>query len=223
MGKNVGLEELREALSDQKLWLALGLVKKIAMLGDRSALRLQVSILPEEREIVATMTWDVAGPESGIYDLPALNDLVLVAFADADKESAFVIRRLSSKTDLIPLKALGGDLVVQAKAAKNAYVVGKKVYIAKKNNVPTEPLVLGNVMLSCLTDLCTQITALCDAVITGPVAISSAPGAPAPVHPTLGAAALGVKVAIAALKSTYVTTPGTNIASQLGFTERGPG
>lgn len=204
MGKNVGLEELKSALQDSRLWLAVGVVKKTAVLSDLSAMRVQVSIWPEEREIIATMTWEATGPDSGIFEIPEAGDLVMVAMAEGDADQAFVIRRMTSKTDPMPAKAKDGHMVLQAK--KELHLKGSKVAIGKKNSDPTEPLVLGNVLK-------TGLGALLDAVLNSAQIGVSAMG-PVMLDPS-------IRAAWTQWKADYLNTPSTNIVSQVGFTERG--
>jgi hypothetical protein len=230
LARNVGLEELRAALADQRQHIGLAVVKKLAVLDDRSAMRVQVAMLPDENEIVATMTWEATGPECGFFDLPAANDLVLVAFADGDPDQAFVVKRLTSKEDKIPLKAKDGHLVAIAKAGKKVYVDSDTevnlrsamIQLMKLDSeAATEPLVLGEVMLACLEDLYTKLDTLLQTIITGPAAITSAPGQPAPTHPAVISALTPLKAQLQADKSKYVTTESSNVVSQIAFTERG--
>jgi hypothetical protein len=105
------------------------------------------------------MTWESVGPESGIFQFPAIGDLVLVGFAEGDVSQAFVIRRLTSRADKIPLKAVDGDLVLKAGSAKKAWLVsGTKILIAKGDAEPTENLVLGKVLKKLLQDVLTAIS-----------------------------------------------------------------
>jgi hypothetical protein len=137
---------MRELLRDNRLHILIGKVERLEMASDRSTLRVIVSIFPEKRQMVARMSWDAVGPNAGIYQIPTSGDLVLVAQAEGDEDQAFVIRRLSSKDDTIPAEATEGDLVLKALAGKATRAISDTaVYLSRPENIPTEPLVLGNV------------------------------------------------------------------------------
>ena len=128
--KPLDLEMLKEAFRDRRVHTALGVITKLMLAPDRSALRVMVSIFPEGREIQATMTWEHVGPDSGFFQFPVVNDLVLVAFADGDEEFAFVIKRLASKEDKIPTEAATGDTVVKTLNGKNFHLIVKKDHLS---------------------------------------------------------------------------------------------
>jgi hypothetical protein len=143
--RHSGLEELREILSDSKVHLAIGKITGLDLASDRSVLRVKVEIFPELREIVARMTWEQVGPESGIFGFPVVGDLVLVGFPEAEPDLAFVLKRLTSKEDKIPLQAVSGDTVVKALAGKKVHLHGTKVFMYKGDSEPTQPLILGTI------------------------------------------------------------------------------
>lgn len=208
MGKGLPLEELKEVFRDDRQHIGIGKIKKLALLSDKSALRVQVAMWPdEEREIIATMSWDAVGPDSGNFTFPVVDDLVLVAFAEGDPDQAFVIKRLTSKTDTIPPKATEGHSVMQALAGKKAYVASDdKILLGKRNSEPTEPLVLGNVLKTFLTEFFDTIL---NAPEIGICAVGPVWLAPA------------VREQLLQQKDVYIDTMATNILSQLGYTERG--
>lgn len=168
MGKGSGLEELRQALADKRQHIALGRITKIGLADNRTCLRVQVSIFPEEREVVAIMTWESTGPECGWFDLPAVGDLVLVAFVEGDPDQAFVIKRLTSLEDKIPLKASQGHIQLRSKAGKKVYVESdteasiraEKVQLVRDGTESaSENIVLGQVFKQFATDLLTYLAA----------------------------------------------------------------
>lgn len=222
MAKDKGLEELRALFKDQRQYSAIGLIKKLGALSDRSALRVRVSLFPDEREIIATMTWDAVGPDAGDFDFPAIDDLVLVILVDGDPDQAYVVKRLTSKIDTIPAKALDGHMVRQARAGKKAILASDtRIALATPGGEGDEPLVLGNVMKDCLTELFTQLGTLLTSLDTKPIVICSAPGSPGLIHPTLKVDVDMVKSALEDAKDMFVTDDSTNIVSQLAYTERG--
>ncbi len=142
----IDLEALREVFRDHRLHIAIAKIKQISVAQDRSVVRVLVSVFPEQREIVAKMSWEAVGPESGFFQMPVINDLVLVGMVDGDEESAFVLKRLTSKEDKVPLRAVDGDLVAKALTGKRVWVTSSdKVYLSRGDAEPTENLVLGKV------------------------------------------------------------------------------
>lgn len=96
---------------------------------------------------------------------------------------------------------------------------GKNIRIGSLTSA--SPLVLGDI-LKTFTDgfIDAVVSALTD-IVTGPVAVTTTPGNPAPTHPTLIAALNTVITNLNTLKSQYVDTASTNFLSQKNFTERG--
>jgi hypothetical protein len=150
---NFDLELLKEILRDKRVHVAVGIIKRLEMAADRSVLRVLVNIYPEERPCICRMTWDAVGPSSGFIQMPVPDDLVLVAFGEGEEEQGYVIRKLSSKVDKIPTEADSGDLIAKSLAGKNTRVISDtKVLLARPESVPTEPLVLGNVLKAALSE-----------------------------------------------------------------------
>ena len=144
--KNPGLEELRELLSDDKLIMSLGAVTAIELAKDRSVLRLQVNIIPDNLEIVCRMSWELTGPEAGLFQFPSINDLVLVAYIDGDVDQAFVVKRLTSAEDKIPLKATEGHTVLRSLAGKKAFITSdQEIHLTRGDNEATERSILGDI------------------------------------------------------------------------------
>ena len=213
------IEALRSILSDKRMHNALALVKKVEVLTDRSKCRVLLEILPDKFEVVATCGWAATGPDAGIFSVPVVGDLVLVAYVDRD--TVFVTSRLTSPEDKIPSRALTGDMVAAALSGKGLHLTSTKgVYIGRAGaSDPSEPTVLGNVMKTALGDLLDKFTGLLDTIISGPLAIDSMGGS-AVTHPTLVTSLNSLKTQVATLKSTYVSTANTNIVSQHSFVER---
>lgn len=152
--KPIDLESLRAALRDSRLWVALGVLKRVELASDRSVCRVLVDILPEEREIVARMTWEDVGPDSGWVALPSAGDLVLLAMAEGDEEQAFVIKRLSSKEDKIPLQAVDGATAIVTKAGKKLWLTSDtRINLSNGTEQPTQNLVLGQVFKDLMVSL----------------------------------------------------------------------
>jgi len=141
------LEALRELLRDQNdVSILIARIDKLALANDRSALRVLCTIIPDGIEIVARMTWQSVGPNAGIFAFPAKNDLVLLGQVDSSEDQAFVIARLTSKVDKIPLQAVDGSTVIRSLAGKNTHLISDtKVLIGKGAADPTEPVILGKV------------------------------------------------------------------------------
>jgi hypothetical protein len=220
------LEDLRTMFADRRVFFNLAKVTKIGVASDRSIVRVQVRILDDlsevQREIIAVMTWEAVGQSSGEYELPSVDDMVLVAYTDGEVDNALVIRRFSSVINKIPEKAKDGHKVSKAKSGKKYYIASDSgIHIGKTDHDCTEPLVLGNTLKTMLGDLIDKMTDLIDKISGSPITISSAPGMPSIIFPQLATDLAAIKSDLNTLKSTYVTTATTNIVSQIGFTERG--
>lgn len=155
------LEIFREIFKDNRLHISVGKILKTSLVSDKSVLRANVSIWPEQREIIADCAWESVGPGAGFYQFPVPGDLVLVAYADGDDDQAFVFRRLSSKEDSIPANAVGGNTVLKSLADKILWLTGQgNLYLSKGDTVPTENLVLGQELKTLLVDILTQLSDL---------------------------------------------------------------
>lgn len=144
-----GLEELKKILGEGKLHVYLGMIQKLHLAKDRSYLKVSVSVLPEERTVISTMTWDSVGEDSGDFEFPTPGDLVLLVNAEGDDDNSFVIKRLTSRADKIPQAAADGDKVHRAKAGNKYWNVSNtKILLARGDAEPSENLVLGQVFKS---------------------------------------------------------------------------
>jgi hypothetical protein len=153
------LETLRGLFSDKRIHIAVAKITALELASDRSILRVKASIFPEVREIVASMSWDHVGPNAGIFAFPAVNDLVLVGMAEGDEQHAFVIRRLTSKEDKIPVQAADGSTVIRALAGKKAHLISDTAILLGGGSAdPTEQAVLGNVLQTMLSSLIDAIS-----------------------------------------------------------------
>jgi len=140
-----GLEELREILRDDRLNLAIGNILALEMARDRSVLRARVNLFPELIEIVCKVSWDSVGPEAGVYQIPSVNDMVIVGFIDGHEDEAFILRRLSSIEDKIPLAATEGNLVLRALRGTSTFLNSDtEINLTRGDNSGDERIVLGD-------------------------------------------------------------------------------
>lgn len=122
MAKKPQLELLREIFKDTRLHVGMGKITKLDLLDDRSELRVEVDVWPEQVGAVARMSWEQVGPESGVFGFPQVGDLVLLGCVDGNYEQIFVLKRLTSQSDQIPIQAEDGSTVIRS-------LPGKKVKI----------------------------------------------------------------------------------------------
>lgn len=164
-GNNLDLESLRMIFADTKTHISIAKIKQLSVASDRSFLKCLVSIFPEQREVVARMTWAMTGPESGIVEFPEVDDLVLVAFAQGDPDYCFIISRMTSSEDKFPLKATEGHLVLKAKSGKQLWITSNnKILLSKGDGTPAENLVLGQKLKTLLSTLLEKVSTLSDKV-----------------------------------------------------------
>lgn len=197
------LELLREMFKDNRLHIGIGTVSQMGLAKDGSLLRVMINLLPENREVVAVMCF------ADVYDVtfPEIDDLVIVAFVDGHPDEAHVIKLVNSKEEKIPAFAQSGHKVAYARPGKKFYLGSDtKVEIGRPDVEAAQALVLGNVLV-------TGLEAFVDALLNATQIGTSAMG-PVYLDP-------GVRTALESFKSTYLTTAGTNILSQISFTERG--
>lgn len=164
MGLDPDIEFLREVLGDDKVHLEIARVRQVSMASDLSVLRCLCLVIPDNFEVIARVAWDSVGPNSGIFAPPAVDDLVLVAFTTSgESESAFIIKRLSSKVDTIHEAVREGNTVIRALEGKKLYIGSDtKTLIGKIQDMAeyTENLVLGQELKTLLTDMLTTMAAL---------------------------------------------------------------
>lgn len=154
----IDLEAWRQVLRRDGVVVGVGQIKKLMLASDRSVLRVQVSMWPEEREIICRMSWDSVGPEAGFYQFPVVGDLVVVAVADNEEELPFVVSRLSSAEDKIPANAVDGHTVLKTLAGKKGWITSDtRINLSAGDAEPTENLVLGQVLKAFLSDMLTLI------------------------------------------------------------------
>jgi len=146
MSEAIDLESMREIFSDKRVHIALAMLVKLELAKDRSHLKCLVSVFPEQRQMIARMTWENVGPESGDFEFPAPNDLLMIAFPEGDHNQCYVIRRLTSLDDKIPLQAVDGDRAIVARAGKKIWASSDtRVNVSRSAEEPTENMVLGQV------------------------------------------------------------------------------
>ena len=143
MGSGINLAELREVFDNGKLHLAVGTIVQLEVAADRSVLRCMVRILPDDRRMVASMSWEAVGPEAGIFQFPSVNDLVIVGYLDGHENEAFVLSRCTSGEDKIPIQALGGHTVIKALSGKKSFINSDTEINLTREDPGNEPLVLG--------------------------------------------------------------------------------
>lgn len=200
---NTDLEFLRQVFADVRTHVGIGVVTQLGMARDFTAFRVQVNLLPENREVVAFMSF--ADPYE--VTLPQVNDLVLVGFAEGDPNEAHVMARFPSEKQTIPTLARTGDSVKYSRPGHKMYLGSDtKIALARPGKEPVQPLVLGTVLVAGLTAL---VNAFLNAAQVGQSAVG-----PVFLDPT-------VRSALTTFVSTYLTTASTNVVSQISFTERG--
>lgn len=210
------LEALRKIFEDKRSHVVIGEVKKTEATSDRSVLRCLLGVIPDGREIVARYTWPATGPNAGICFFPVVGDLVVVVFADGSNDDAYIISRISSKVDNLPVNALNGDLVMKALADKKAWLTGQIVQITQGDSVGTENLVLGQQLKNLLVDVLGTLKDLCDLLAShthvGNLGFPTAPPAQASQFSSIGSSFAGLKAS---------PVEDEAILSSFSFTEKG--
>lgn len=141
----ISLEDLKEVLDPDRMEMRCALVLDLEVAKDRSVLRVDVSILPEQQKITAKMSWDMVGPDSGLFQFPSKNDLVLVAFCEDDENDAYIMKRLTSREDKIPVQAVNGHMVIRSRNGTKTFIGSDQTIHLTNLEEGTENLVLGQV------------------------------------------------------------------------------
>ena len=208
------LETLRKIMSDRRVWVGVGTVSEKETTKDKSVMRARVKLLPDDHQIIARVTWDAVGPDAGNFGPLSVDDLVLVVYVDGSEDDAYIIRRLSSRSDTLPQQAIDNHTISKSLDGKKAILWGDlaanivspaRVNIGKTDANVTEPLVLGLVLKSFLSDFFDLIL---NSNQIGVCAVG-----PVFLDPT-------IRAQMVLQKNQYITTAATNILSQLSFTER---
>lgn len=222
MSAPADIETLRSIFADRRTHVAVGKVVKLGLASDRSVLRAQCRVLTQERDVVARVCWDACGPNSGSFQFPQVDDLVLLEFSEGDDNQVYLTKRLSNKTDKIPAQATGGHMVHRALSGKKLYLCSDEAILIGSGGAsdPSEAMVLGDTLKTLLDNLIDTVNTALGAIASGPVGLGNL-GAPVPTDAALASALNSAVSDLEDFKSTYLTTEATNILSQLAFTERG--
>ena len=158
--KPLDLEGLKELFMDDKEWALIGVITALELAKDKSVLRVKLKVLDEEnREIVARMSWENVGSNSGFYEFPDPGDLVLVRLPGGDEDKATVIKRYSSVQDKIPDEAVAGDTVLKSKFGKKLHLMSDtRINLASLEALALSALVLGDKLMAHLTAQNTAIS-----------------------------------------------------------------
>lgn len=197
----VDLEFLRELFKDDRLHIGIGPITQIGLSQDQNILRVQVNLLPENREVVCVMGWD----DIGRITFPEVDDLVLVAFCDGHPDEAHVIKMLTTSDEQISAFARLGHTITNSRPGKKNYIGSDtKVSIGRIDHEGSENLVLGQQIKALLSQVL-------DAISTHTHNYDDA-GNPAVTQPPLNASAFtGAKS----------TVDSGSILSDIAFTEKG--
>lgn len=163
------LEELKAAFQDDRVWIDIGKIVGVDVLPDNSLVLCEVSILTKEEDynIICKMSWDDISSGGGSIQLPNVDDLVLIALPDGDAEEAFIIKRLSSQSDTIPIDALTGNKVIRAQNFKKLHLQSDtEITLASSAILATEAIVLGNELKSLLALFMTEVATISTNVST---------------------------------------------------------
>lgn len=222
MANRFPLEEFKAILGDRKTHIAIGKILSTEPSPDFSTLRCKVSVWPEEIENVVQMSWSECNAGTGSFQFPSADDLVIIAYADGSPENGFIIGKISSSDDKIPLRAFLGHCVHSAPSGKKMNISSDtRVNLGRGNDLieESEPLVLGEVLKSCLDDFTTRLDTILADIIAGPIAVDSM-GSSCPTHPALVLKLQATKLQLTLDVTKYLVTIATNILSQIAYTER---
>ena len=200
----------------QRRWVASGKILEIGKAVDRSVMRVKVEVFPDKEEVIARMAWDGVGPDAGIFYPPAVDDLVLLAFEEGSEDYPYVIKRLSSKDDTIPLRAMADELCITARSGQKLNLTSTERINIGRGGVSeeAEPLVLGSAFKTAFEQSNDRIIEVIDKIILGPVGIGNL-GNAVPTFPQLAADLTVIKSNITTDKLDF-----DSFLSDIAFTEK---
>ena len=202
---------------DRREYLSLGQILSVDHAEESSKIFCSVMIIPEEREIRAEMAWQFVGPGSGDYLLPAVEDLVIVAFLEGHPDYAYIIARLSNLDDPIPTNAILGDRVIKAHGEKKVWATSpNKIFLSKGDAEPKENLVLGQKFKTSIIAILEDMISAMETLATE-THISSAPGYNTSV-PNQASTYTSLKASLKAIKTSPYED--SAVLSDLSYTEK---
>jgi hypothetical protein len=157
------LELFKSILQDDTVHITLGKVERVTVAKDDTSVALECLDVLHGTKVVCTQSWEAVGHRTGSGDLPDVGDILLIVYAGGDLDHAFAIRRLASSEEPLPQQIKDGHYVLKSKVGKKLYLGSDtKVEIgnAESGQECTEPLLLGAVMKSLLSDFMTQVATL---------------------------------------------------------------
>ena len=211
------LQQLKQIVQDRKLGLSLAEVRNVYVAEDRRTVEATVQVLPVGSEVVARLTWQAVGPDAGAYFLPSVGDWVIVGFVDGQIDQCYILSRLTSLDDKIPMTAITGDAVLRSLKEKKTWITSeKRINLSKKDEEPTENLVLGQIFKNFMINFLDQLIKTMDTLavethISAPPGYLSAP-------PQQKAIYMAIKAELEKLKASPIED--IKILSELAFTEK---
>lgn len=196
--------------------ISIGNIKSVYISTDNSSINCVVSLLPENRDISAMVATVYSSSAGNVNMAPQVNDLVLVIY-DVNTKSYFIIGYISNteepldsgvKTNNIILNALKGSINIDAKSQINL------------GNNPSEPFVLGNVLISYMNQIQSLLSSILQLLQTGTFLLTTVPNSPTAPNPATAATITQLVTNNNQNKTTYIDTATTNIISQLIFGTR---
>ena len=168
MKKNF-LEELRILFDNHTVpILRFAIVRGIEQSDVTGVLLFQVELLGLGETRVARCSWPSTGPNAGIYHVPAVEDIVILAMVEGSEDGNYIIGRLSSKDDPMPARAWNQEekrtaLVVKAREMEELQLTGQRIDLTQGDELGSENLVLGQQYKLLLTDILDHMKALIEA------------------------------------------------------------
>ena len=163
---NFPIEEFKKMLDTGRNYISTGSIIGLFITEDNSDLIAQVSIFDdgEDRVVEARVTWQACSMGSGIFQLPALGDGVVVAYPEGEDAEALIIARMTNEEDKIPDDASDGHLVLKSLKSKDLNLRGgKNINLVGQDTETGDALqkaVLGGVLKTYLETLVGQVESI---------------------------------------------------------------
>ncbi len=181
-------------------------IKQVGFSQNQSNLEVIATLIPENRDVTATVCFPFNSSGGLINLAPKVNDLVLILYSISTKEY-FLVAYIPNQDEIYDKNIETGSLTLQA----DKFQIGKDAL---------EAYVLGDVLKTYLEHIYTTVDSILKLLQTGTFLLTTSPGNATAPNPGNAAAITALIAQNDSDKSTYLETDSTNILSQLIFGKR---
>jgi len=217
------IEVFKYLMSRDDITLGVGQITEVDNPQNNGWL-VKVNVFPEEYEVVGLMLWPKSSQEP-----PEVSDVVCLLMPQDNTETVLCFGAIRNANKPVHARTIGGECVLGAIQGKKTNIVSDtRVNIGRGGETEeSEPLVLGNILKSAMSDLYASLDRLATNLSSLNEVVTSLDSSLAGGANSVTLAAIKADLQamtdtdLPADESEYLDTASTNIVSQIGFTERG--